>query len=186
MRRRLTAAAFLGSLVMLLVAVHAAPAGAEVITGPCVGLADFSNGTTVTESTPLSVTNKVPIEDEVIYAGDTKLSPPDEEESFSGYVSVRLPLGGSWVVAEWPDPPDAKTKEVAATGTYSYEVPSWVPRGTGGLEVTAHHEQRSQVCEVAVIMTIDGSPGPAAYLGAAGTALFGAGVVGAGFKRRFS
>ena len=171
---------------MMMVAAIAAPAGAEVIQGPCVGLAEFSNGTTVTESTPISVVNKVPIKDEVLYAGDTTLDAPDEEEPFSGNVTVRLPLRQDWVVVKWPDPPDAKTKEVAAAGTYAYEVPSWIPRGTGGLEVTAYHTQRGQECAVAVTMTIDGSPGPAAIIGATGTAVFAAGVVGAGFKRKFA
>ena len=170
----------------MMMAAIAAPAGAEVIQGPCVGFADFSNGTSVTESTPISVVNKVPLEDEVVYGGDTTLEPPEEEESFSGNVTVRLPLQQDWTVVRWPDPPDAKTKEVAAAGTYAYEVPSWVPKGTGGLEVTAYHSQRGQECAVAVTMTVDGSPGPVAIIGATGTAVFAAGVIGSGFKRKFS
>lgn len=186
MRGRITGGAILGALSMLLVGILAAPAGAEVIQGPCTGFADFSNGTHVDQSTPISVVNEVPAEDDVVYAGDTTLSEPPEEESFEGYVSVRLPAGGSWVVVDWPDPAGSKTKQTAAAGTYHYEVPGWVPRGTGGLEVTAYHVQRGQICEVAVTMALDGSPGPAAWLGAAGTAVFGAGVIGAGFKRRFA
>ena len=71
-----------------------------------------------------------------------------------------------------------------AEGEYSYEVPSWVPKGTGGLEVTATHTQRGQTCIVAVTMSVEGDPGPAAIIGAAGSAMFAAGVIGAGFKRK--
>lgn len=183
MRRR-TAIGALAAVTVLWLAMFAAPAGAEVIEGDCTGFAEFSNGTRVTESTPLSVTNEVPVEDTVVYEGSTNLSPPAEPESFSGNVSVRLPLGGSWVVADWPDNPDATTEETSAAGEYSYEVPSWVPKGTGGLEVTATHTQRNQTCTVAVVMTIAGDPGPAAIIGAAGTAMFAAGLIGAGFKRK--
>lgn len=183
MRRR-TAIGALAAVTVLWLAMFAAPAGAEVIEGPCTGFAEFSNGTRVTESTPLSVTNEVPAKDTVAYAGDTTLSPPGEPESFSGNVSVRLPLGGSWVVADWPDNPDDTTEQTSATGSYAYEVPTWVPKGTGGLEVTATHTQRGQTCTVAVVMTVEGDPGPAAILGAAGSAMFAAGLIGAGFKRK--
>jgi hypothetical protein len=186
MRRRITGAAILAALSMLLVGLLAAPAAAEVIQGPCVGFADFSNGTHVDQSTPVSVVNKVPVEDDVVYAGDTTLAEPPEEEPFEGHVSVRLPAGGSWVVVDWPEPAGSETKQTAAAGTYHYDVPGWVPKGTGGLEVTAYHVQRGQICEVVVTMALDGNPSAAAWIGAAGTAVFGAGVVGAGFKRRFS
>ncbi len=162
----------------------AQPASAEVIEGPCIGDAVFSNGTVVTERTPLSVNNAVPAEDTVEYFGDTTLSDPAEPESFSGNVSVRLPAGGSWVVVDWPDDPSDTTEMTFAEGEYAYEVPSWVPKGTGGLEVTATHTQRGQTCIVAVTMSVEGDPGPAAIIGAAGSAMFAAGVIGAGFKRK--
>ena len=181
-RRRTTAFGILGGIVILLVAT-AAPASAEVIVGNCTGAATFSNGAAVTESTPLSQIVEVPNKDIVIYSGDTHLTPPDEEEGFGGYVAVRLPVGGSWIVADWPVPSDAKTLEVSASGTYGYEVPSYVPQGTGGLEVTAYHSQRGEICQVAVVMTLSGSPGPAAIVAAIGTVAFGAGVVGAGFSK---
>lgn len=184
-RRRLAAFGGVGGITALLVIGMAAPATAEVLEGPCVGFAEFSNGVLITESTPISTINEVPEQDTVIYAGDTTLPPPDEEEPFEGNVTVKLPFGQDWVVVSWPDPP-GETEEVADAGTYTYEVPSWVPRGTGALEMTAYHQQRGQVCKVAVSMKLAGSPGSAAFLGAAGTAVFGAGVIGSGFKKRFS
>ena len=101
-RRKITALLLFGGLVLMTFAL-AQPASAEVIQGPCIGDAVFSNGTVVTERTPLSVNNAVPAEDTVEYFGDTTLSDPAEPESFSGNVSVRLPAGGSWVVVDWPD-----------------------------------------------------------------------------------
>lgn len=177
------AIAVLGGTVMLMVAAMAAPASAEMIQGPCTGSAQFSNGAVVTESTPISEVVEVPVEDTVIYAGDTHLSPPDDEEAFSGEVSVRLPLGGSWVVVSWPVPA-GETESVMDGGTYTYDVPGFVPRGTGGLEVTAFHSQRGQICQVAVTMSIAGDPGAAAIIGTAGTAAFGAGVLGAGLRKK--
>ena len=182
-RRRLGAIGILTGLTMLMVGALAAPAGAEVIQGNCTGGATFSTGAAVTESTPLSETVEVPNKDIVMYNGNTNLTPPDKEEGFGGYVAVRLPIGGSWIVADWPVPSDAKTKEVDDSGSYAYEVPSYVPQGTGALEVTAYHSQRGQVCEVAVSMSLSGSPGPAAIVAAVATAAFGAGVVGAGFSK---
>jgi hypothetical protein len=182
-RKRLAAFGVLGGMVMLMVASLAAPASAEVIQAGCTGSATFSNGITVTEATPLSEVFEVPDKDDnVMYAGVIDLPPADEPEPFSGNVSVRLPLGGSWVAAEWPVPP-GETESVSDSGTYSYEVPGFVPRGTGGLEVTAFHQQRGVTCEVAVSLALAGSPGPAAWVGTAGTIVFGLGVGAAGSRR---
>jgi hypothetical protein len=185
-RKRLAAISVLGSLVMLMVATLATPASAEVIQSGCTGSAEFSNGTKVNESTPLSEVFEVPAKDDnVIYAGAIDLEPADEPEPFGGDVSVRLPLGGSWVAASWPVPP-GETESVSDTGTYSYEVPSFLPRGTGGMEVTAFHQQRGVTCEVAVTLALAGSPGPAALIGTAGTLVFGLGVGAAGSRKGVS
>lgn len=180
--RRRRVATILGGTVLLVLAA-AAPAGAEVIQGDCVGIVEFSNGAEITDTTPLSDVVEVPAEDTVVYFGDTTLSPPDAPEAFSGSVTLALPLGGSWVVADWPNPP-GETEEVADEGTYTYEVPGFVPQGTGAFELTGTHTQRGQTCIVAISVAVEGSPGPAAILGAAGTVVFGAGVIGAGFKRK--
>jgi hypothetical protein len=180
--RRVRAAYILGGAVVLMLAM-ASPAGAEVIEGDCVGFVEFSNGVKITESTPLMDVAEVPAEDTVVYFGDTTLSPPAEPEDFSGSVSLALPLGGSWVIADWPDPP-GQTAEVSDEGTYTYEVPGFVPVGTGAFELTGTHTQRGETCIVAVSVAVEGSPGPMAILGAAGTFVFGAGVIGAGIKRK--
>jgi hypothetical protein len=180
-RRRVAGAAVLGPLAVLWVVGFAAPAMAEVIEGGCTGSATFTDGTTVTEKTPLSDTIIVPEDDTVIYSGSINLPQPPQPESFEGGIDVRLPFGG-WTVVSWGP---AETQEVSITdGTYTYSVPGFVPRGTGGLEVTATHIQQGQTCKVVVTMAIEGDPGAPAIIGAAGTAVFAAGVVGAGFKKR--
>lgn len=182
-RKRLAALGVLGGTVMLMVASLAAPASAEVIQAGCSGSASFSNGTEVNESTPVEIVNLVPEMDNVIYFGMIDLEPADEPEDFSGSVTVALPLGQRWTAASWPVPP-GKTETVEATGTYRYEVPGFVPRGTGGLLVTAFHQQRGVTCEVAVTMALAGDPGPVAYVTTAGTLVFGLGVAAAGSRRR--
>jgi len=181
MRRRRTAGiALIGSLTILWVASLAVPATADVIEGGCTGSATFTDGATVTESTPLSDTIIVPEDDTVTYSGSINLPPPSEPEAFVGGVDVRLPFGG-WTVVSW----EGETQEVSITdGTYTYSVPGFVPRGTGGLEVTATHVQQGQTCVVAVTMALEGDPGAPAIIGATGTAVFLAGVIGAGFKKR--
>ena len=178
-RKRLAAVGVLFGMVVLMVAMVAAPASAEVIQGSCTGKATFSNGVTVTHSSSLDEVFEVPEEDTVAYEGQIPIPKADEPEPFSGDVSVRLPMGGSWVVEDW----SGETVEVSASGNHSYEVPALVPRGTGGLEVTAYHTQRGQVCEVAVSLALAGSPGAAAAAATAGTAVFGAGTLLAGRRR---
>ncbi len=182
-RKRLAASGVLGGMVMLMVASVAAPASGEVIQAGCSGSATFSNNVTVTESTPVEDVIEVPDMDEVIYTGMIDLPPADEPEPFSGNVTVALPLGQRWTAATWPVPP-GETETVEASGTYRYEVPGFVPRGTGGLLVTAFHQQRGVTCEVQVTMALAGNPGAAAYVATAGTVVFGLGVAAAGSRRR--
>ncbi len=177
-RRRTASLVLLGTITIFLVVGLAPPAGAEVFQGGCTGSAAFSDGTTVTESTPLSQVVIVPDGDTVEYEGSINLPPPDDEVPFSGGVSVRLPLV-SWTVVDWSD----ETVEVSDAGTYTYEVPGFVPRGVQ-LEVSATHTQQGQTCLVAVTMKLDGDPGAAALIGATGTVVFGAATIGAGVKKR--
>ena len=179
MRRRATGFAVLAVLAVLMVAVLAAPAGAEVISGDCTGMVTFSDGTEVTETQPLDEVVDVPPADTVRYEGTTGLDKPTEPVPFSGSVDVRLPFM-TWVVASW----SGETMENADDGSYSYDVPGFVPRGTGGFEVTGYHFQQGQECEVVVTMRLAGDPGAAAILGVALTGIFAAGVGAAGVKKR--
>lgn len=184
-RKRLAASGVLGGMVMLMVASLASPALAEVIEGPCTGSAEFSNNVTVTERTKIVDVVEVPEEDTVLYEGQIPIPPAEEPEPFSGNVSVALPAGGSWVVVEWPVP-TGETVEVGASGLYEYEVPGFVPRGTGGVLVTATHTQRGITCVVAVTLSVEGSPGAPAIIGAVGTGVFALGVGAAGMRRRLA
>ncbi len=177
-RSRLAALLVLGTMLMLTIATLASPASAEVIEGPCTGSASFSNGVVVTERQPIDQVVKVPDGDTVQYQGSVNIPPPEKPGPFNGGIDVKLPLGGFTVVT-WA----GETVEVSDSGEYTYTLPDFVPRGTGGLEVTARHNQGGVTCVVVVTMAVEGSPGAPALLAAAGTLLFGAGVVGAGFKK---
>lgn len=176
------AASILGGSILLMLAA-ASPAGAEVIEGPCFGDVEFTTGAFITESTPLSEVVPVPLEDTVMYYGNTTLDPPGEPVPFSGSVALALPLGFEWVIADWPNPP-GETEKTISSGSYTYEVPEFVPEGTGAFELIAEHTQQGQTCIVAVAVSVDGNPGTVAILGGVGTVIFGAGVLGAGFKRK--
>ncbi len=177
-KRRMASLLLLGTITVFWVVGLAAPVSAEVIQGGCTGSAEFSDGTKVTESTPLSEVVIVPVEDSVVYQGSINLPPPDDEVPFEGNVSVRLPRF-NWAVVSWDD----TTEEVSAGGTYAYEIPGFVPRSVQ-LEVSASHTQMGQTCVVAVTMKLDGDPGPAAIISAAGALVFGAATLGAGVKKK--
>ena len=166
---------------MLLVGIVAAPATAEVITGPCTGSAEFLGaGVTVTESQPLDEVVEVPPKDTVLYVGATNTPAPDDPIPFAGDVSLELPFGQNWQVVTWA----GETVEVEDVGEYTYDVPSFVPRGTGGLQLTATHDHGGVLCVAAVTLTVEGDPGGAAYAAAGATILFGAGTLAAGIKKR--
>ena len=180
-RPRIAAVVMLGAATVLTVTTLAAPASAEVIEGPCTGSVTFTGPFTVTEAQPLNVTVIVPTEDTVQYVGNVNISPPDSPVPFAGAIDVALPVPfRGWTVVSW----NGETEEVSDSGSYAYVVPSWVPRGTGGLRVTATHTQQGTTCIVAVTMALDGDPGAAAIIGVAGTFVFAAGTLGAGIKKK--
>ncbi len=177
-KRRTASIVLLGTITIFWVIGLAPPAGAEVFQGACTGSASFSDGTTVTESTPLSQVVIVPDGDTVSYEGSINLPPPDDEVPFAGGVDVRLPRF-NWTVVPW----SGDTVEVSDAGTYTYDVPGFVPRGVQ-LEVSATHIQQGQTCVVAVTMKLDGDPGPAALIAVTGTVVFAAATIGAGVKKK--
>jgi hypothetical protein len=177
-RQRTASIVLLGSITMLWVASLAAPANAEVFQGSCTGSATFSDATVVTEKTPVSEVVLVPEKDTVQWKGDTHLDPPGDEVPFVGNVSVALPRF-NWIVADW----SGDTKEVKDEGSYSYEVPGFVPRGVQ-FEVTGEHTQQGQTCVVTVTMKVAGDRGPEAIIAATGTAVFALATLGAGVKKR--
>jgi hypothetical protein len=180
-RRRYAVFTLLASVTVLSAAVFASPVSAEVIEGPCTGSATFSGPITVTESQPLDVTTIVPAEDTVQYVGNLNIDPPSDLVPFAGGIDVALPPPfGGWTVVSWT----GDTVEVSDSGSYAYAVPSWVPRGTGGLKVTATHTQQGTTCIVAVTMALDGSPGAGAFISATAAAAFGLGTLGAGIKKK--
>lgn len=180
-KRRFSAIVMLASVTVVSLVVLASPVSAEVIEGPCTGSATFSGPFTVTESQPLDVTTIVPAEDTVQYIGNMNIDPPSDPVPFAGGIDVALPPPfRGWTVVSWT----GDTVEVGASGSYAYVVPSWVPRGTGGLKVTATHTQQGTTCIVAVTMALDGDPGAGAFIGATAALVFGVGTLGAGIRRK--
>lgn len=179
--RRLGVLVVLGTMTMFSVATLSAPAGA-VVTAGCTGSATFSNGTVVTAEQPLSVVSVVPAEDTVAYNGaiDIPKPPDDSPIPFVGGVGARVAGISSWTVVSW----SGETVEVSDSGTHKYEVPDWVPRGTGTINVLVAHTQGGKTCNAEVNVTLDGSPGAAAVVAATGTLVFAAGVLGAGVKKK--
>lgn len=170
-------------LGMMLALLLAAPAGAEVVRGECTGFAEFPSKTsdrTLVAERPVSDVFLVPKEETIVYAGTIEEGAQelDSPVPFEGGVAVSTPFN-SWQVATW----GGESAEVAAEGTYTYSVPSWVPAGAGEIQVTASHQQGDTDCEVIVTVQLDGDPGPAALVAAAGTVVMGAGVLAAGSKK---
>lgn len=175
-RRRFGAVIVLG---MIAVAVAAMPAGA-IVSGPCAGSAVFSTGATITAEQPLDPATVIPDADDVLYQGSIDIPAPDDPIPFEGGISAEIAGIGSFPVATW----GGTTEEVSSSGTYIYEVPDWVPRGTGDILLTANHAQGGADCNGQVKVTLEGDPGAAAIIAATGTALFGAGVVASGVKKK--
>lgn len=166
-------------MTMVTVVALASPAGA-VMTGPCAGSATFSNGTIVDGAQALSVISLIPEKDAVAYTGQIDISPPDDEIPFSGSMSAKVAGFINLPLATW----GGETDDVSASGVYTYEAPSWIPRGTGHINVVGDHDHNGTLCSVSVNMTLDGSPGAAAIIAATGTALFFAGMIAAGVKKK--
>jgi hypothetical protein len=173
-------------LGMMLAVLLAAPATGEVTRGECTGFAEFpskASDETLVAERPLSEVFLVPKEETVNYAGTLEpgAQPPDSPVPFEGGVLLKTPFN-SWQVVSW----GGETVDVEASGSYTYSVPSWVPAGAGKLQLTAWHRQGDIDCEVAVSVQLDGDPGPAALMAAAGTVVMGAGVLAAGVKKGVS
>lgn len=173
-------ALMLGMMLTLLLAV---PAGAEVTRGSCIGQAEFPSKTTdrvLDADRPRSSVFLVPKNETVGYAGALSdgAQPFDSPIPFEGGISVQLPRT-TWQIVNW----GGESTQVSADGVYTYSIPSFVPAGTGEFEVTGWHKQGDIDCAVVVTVALDGEPGPAALVAAAGTVVFGAGVLAAGSKK---
>lgn len=182
-RRNTSATLTVLMLGMMLAVLLAAPAGADVTRGACVGQAEFPSKTSdkvLTADRSRSSVFLVPKDETVAYAGALSegAEPFDSPIAFEGGIRVQLPRT-SWQFTTW----GGESAQVSADGVYTYSIPSFVPAGTGEFEVTGWHKQGDIDCEVVVTVALDGEPGPAALVAAAGTFVFGAGVLAAGSKK---
>jgi len=178
-KRKLGALIVLGTITVFTVAALATPAYA-IVSGPCTGSASFSNGAIITAEQPLDPATVIPDMDNVSYQGSIDISPPSDPIPFSGGLNAEVAGIGSIPVVQW----GGTTVEVSDSGSYVYEVPSWVPRGTGDILLTATHTQGGADCTGQVKVTLEGNPGAIAIIAGVGTAVFFAGVIGSGFKKK--
>lgn len=184
MFRRLASLTLLGAVAVIFVALLAAPALAEITKGSCRGSAtwpEIQGDNVLDAARPIDDAFVAPPGATVSYAGD--LGPgateSDEPVAFEGGVSIRIPRMSVPIVG-W----DGDTEEVSDSGIYTYDLPDFVPRGTGPMEVTAYHNHSGYPdCEAKVAVTLDGSPGVAAVAAGGLTLLAGAGTVAAGRKK---
>ncbi|MEN8234441.1 MAG: hypothetical protein ABFR89_05905 [Actinomycetota bacterium] len=182
--RRTTASSLLAVMFgMLLTLALAAPAGAETIRGECIGSATFpskADDSVLSSDRPKADVFLVPNDETVAYEGALSpgAEPLDTPVPYEGGIQVQLPRF-TWNVAHWGGTSD----QVAADGTHTYSIPGFVPAGTGEFELTALHTQGDADCAVVVTVQLDGEPGPAALVAAAGTVVFGAGMLAAGAKK---
>jgi len=178
-RRRLGALIVLGTITVFTVAALATPAYG-IVSGPCTGSASFSNGAVITAEQDLDPATVIPDMDNVEYQGSIDIPPPSDPISFSGGLNAEVAGIGSIPVVQW----GGTTVEVSDSGSYLYDVPSWVPRGTGEILLTANHQQGGAECTGQVKVTLEGDPGAMAIIAGIGTVVFGAGVIGAGVKTK--
>jgi len=177
--RRFGALIVLGTITVFTVTALATPAYG-IVSGPCTGSASFSNGAVVTAEQPLDPPTVIPDMDNVSYQGSIDITPPDDPIPFSGGLNAEVAGIGSIPVVSW----GGETVEISDSGSYIYEVPSWVPRGTGEILLTVNHQQGGAECTGQVKVTLEGDPGAAAIIAGVGTLVFGAGVIGAGVKKK--
>lgn len=183
MHRRAATVLLLGMIAAMLLVV-ALPAAAEVTKGECTGQATFpskpSDGQ-LTADRPRDEVFDVPEEDDVQYSGMVApgAEPSEEPVDFSGGLVVSLPRF-QWQVVGW----EGSTEDVEYAGVYTYEVPGFVPRGTGPVELTGKHSHEGyQDCEAVVTLSFQGERGVVPVVTGAVTVLAGLGTVAAGRRR---
>jgi len=184
MGRRVAGSLVLGLLTVLFLGVVAIPASAEITKGSCTGQATFPSKPTdsqLTAERPRDEVFDVPEADSVQYSGNLGpgAEPSEEPLSFEGGLVLSLPRF-SFQVKGW----EGDTKDVEAGGVYTYEVPDFVPRGTGALELTGWHSQEGYPdCEGVVTLSFQGERGIAPLIAGGVTALAGAGLLAAGRRK---
>jgi len=96
---------------------------------------------------------------------------------------VAAKIGYFWVnIVDWSG--NAEPGEDANSGTYTYEIPGFVP-GTGEILVRGTHKHgTAPECMGIWTMQLDGGPGVVGLAAAAGTALFGALLIASGITKK--
>src|SRR5690606_35242635 len=171
--RRLTAVTVLAAVG---VAAWPDPAAADLVDPPgsCVGTGTWHDGGfTVDSSTAERGTViEVPRADRVSWSGEVVGVDPGTERTIAGSVAGRLPVPlGSFTLTDWAGP----TTTAAASGTETYDLPSFVPAGVVFQLQVEHYEDGALYCSGAAQLRIAGGPfdSPLIWIVLAATVLFG-------------
>jgi hypothetical protein len=151
---------FAASLLLAVsVLTFASPAAAEIVepAGACSGTAAWTEGG-FTENTGALVRDdaiEIPRKDQVQWSGRVVGPTAGTERSVSGRVFVALPppFGGIRVGSWGPT-----GTEVEKSGTYSYDLPGYVPADVEFDLWAFHHEGSATHCHGAVGLVIEGGP----------------------------
>jgi len=159
----------------------AVPANAFITQGPCDGSVTYlDTNQTIEADAPLSPTIEVPLSGQLDYRGAIAPTVADGEVPYEGGVYVEF-WTGSWAAATWGR---ALTDEFVAGGLYSYDVPSWAPKGSGAIPVVAIHDHNGTICRAEFNVALVGSPwGPVSIVVLIGAVLFMLAMLGAAFNR---
>jgi hypothetical protein len=159
----------------------AVPANARITQGPCTGGVTYVDTLQVIDAdAPLSPTIEVPLKGRLEYTGALNQPAPASPVRYEGGVFVEF-MTGSWAAATWGP---ATSVEVIAGGLYSYDVPSWAPKGSGAIPVEAFHDHNGTICRAKFNVALIGSPwGPVLIVVLIGAVVFMLAMLGAAFNR---
>ena len=159
--------------------VFASPAGADAVSpsGACVGTAAWKAAAFTRVSTGLGPDDivEIPRADQVEWSGKVVGPAAGSPRAVDGRVVLDLPpMLGSITLGAW----SGEATTVEKSGTYAYDLPSFVPAGVKLDLVGQHDEGGTRYCTAVVVLMIAGGPfdSPLIWVALVGLLLFGTAV----------
>jgi hypothetical protein len=148
-----------GALAAAGVMIAPAPAWADAVdpAGSCTGRGEWTTAGFSEESTDLDPEDviEIPRADEVRWTGRVVGPTAGTPRPIDGRIALALPpLLGSIPLGTW----SGQGVDVEKTGTYSYDLPSWVPSDVEFDLRARHDEGGKRHCTGAVGLIIEGGP----------------------------